>query len=1032
MFEGTGARQVDVPTYPFNHQRYWLDTATDTGDVTAAGLYASDHPLLGAAMLLADGDGALLTGRLTAGTPGWLADHQVFGSVLVPGTALLDLVLAAGRRVGAGGVEELILREPLVIPSQGGVRLQVRVAAADDMGRRAVTVYAQPEDGDADDWCTHAEGTLAPAAESDTDADLALVTWPPSGADEIGIDGLYDALDHAGLSYGPAFRGLRRAWKRGDTVFAEVAIEAATDGFGLHPALFDAALHAIGAGGLLPGGDVRLPFAFTGVRITGAAPAELRVRLSSGEGADTVRLLLADGAGFPVAEVDALQLRPVTAGQLSRTADRLLFGVEWVAQEVAPEADRPVVMALGDPLPAPAPVVLVDATAPGAARDRSAALLGVLQRWLADPAWADSRLVVRTFGAAGAEISDPDGAALWGLVRSAQSEHPDRIHLLDGPEDVVYPVPQALVRDGVVRVPRLGRLQSRETADFGDGTAVVTGATGTLGRLVARHLVEAHGVRRLVLLSRSGRSVQIEGAQVRPVACDVADADAVAEALRGESVTAVVHAAGVLDDGMLESLTPERLDTVFRAKIDAVRNLVAATKDSSLSAFVVFSSAAGLFGNAGQANYAAANSFLDAYATQLRAEGVPATSLAWGLWDAGMGETLTGADRDRMRRGGVLPLTAEQGLAAFDAALGAGTPVVAPLMIDTAALRSASGAPALLRSLVSAPDPTRAITGTALGRQLAGLPAEQRVVAVLGLVRAQVADVLRYARAEDVDPERAFSELGFDSLTAVELRNRLAAATGLRLPSTLVFDYPNATVLAEHVGTELDGAASRAAVPTQRTRVDSEPIVIVGMACRFPGDVSSPDELWELVASGRDGIVPFPEDRGWDLENLYHPDPDHPGTSYAREGGFLRNAADFDPGLFGISPREALAMDPQHRLLLETSWETFERAGVDPRTLRGSRTGVFVGVMYDDYATVLEQAEAQVEGFLGTGGSIASGRVSYTFGLEGPAVTVDTACSSSLVALHLAVQALRNGECDAALAGGVTVMATPGTFVGFS
>ena len=501
------------------------------------------------------------------------------------------------------------------------------------------------------------------------------------------------------------------------------------------------------------------------------------------------------------------------------------------------------------------------------------------------------------------------------------------------------------------------------------------------------------------------------------------------------SLTGVVHTAGVLDDAPLDTLTAEQLERVLVPKVEGARNLHELT--SGLEQFVLFSSAGPLLGGHGQGNYAAANAYLDALAHTRRAQGLAGDVAGLGPVGAATAGWAGRSTRPRSRgwRASASPRSRTPTGSSSSTARSRPIERCSSPRSWTRARCCRSPAPGCSRrccagSCACPPAAVAAPTGS-LARRLALLPEAEWDAAVLQEVRTHVAAVLGQERPEAIDPAAAFKELGFDSLTAVELRNRLEQATGLRLPTTLVFDHPSTEAVARFVRERVDGT-ERAVVATSRQQVD-EPIAIVGMSCHLPGDVGSPDELWRLMTDGRDAITDFPADRGWDLERLYDPDPARAGRTYARGGGFLDGAGGFDPAFFGMSPREAAATDPQQRLLLEATWEAFEHAGIDPATLRGSDTGVFAGVMYHDYG-LNARSTADSEGYLTTGsaGSVASGRVAYTFGLVGPAVTIDTACSSSLVALHLACQALRSGECSLALAGGVTVMATPGVLISFA
>jgi mycoketide-CoA synthase len=1397
-----GGGFVELPTYAFDRRRFWLSGEGAGADAAGLGLETSEHALLGAVVELPASGAVMLTGRLSPGVQGWLADHAVSGVVVFPGAGFVELAIRAGDQVGCAVVDELTLQAPLILRAGdsglGSVAVQVVVGPADDSdesGHRSVSIFSRADPGSG--WVCHAEGVLS-SGSIEPGADLSV--WPPAGAIAVDPADGYAQLAARGYGYGPAFRGLTAAWVRGDEVFAEVTLPEAAggvSGFGVHPALLDAAMHALIVANQTSNhaGEVVLPFSWQGVSLHAAGASAVRARIAP-QGASgvsrAVSIELADGLGLPVLSVRAMVARPVSEQQLravvSGSGPDRLFEVVWspasgVGANVMPSYELFESVAAED-----GPVT--------GAYARTHQVLAAVQSWLTE---RDSGvLVVGTRGAmglVGEDITDLAGAAVWGLVRSAQTEHPGRIVLVDSDappdDDAVAAVlrvgeSQALLRGGTVYTPRvrgsrevdgllvppsdgpwrLGlssagtfenlRLEPVPNADaalepgwvrvalcavaanfrdimitlgmfthdgllggegagvvvevgpgvtefavgdsvygffpdgsgtlvpgdvrlllpkpadwsyaeaaaisavfttawmafvqladvkpgqrvlvhaaaggvgmaavqlarhlglevfatasrgkwdtlramgFDDdhisdsrscefedkfravtggggmdvvldslagefvdaslrlvapggvflemgktdirdpgvvaqeypgvryrafdlfepgrprmhqymldlaelfdagvlrplpvttfdmrraraalrylsqarhigkvvmtlpsgpggglasGTVLITGGTGMAGSTLARHLVAQHGVESLVLLSRRGpdapgsaelvAKLEAAGARAQVVACDAADRTALAEVIAGiPPLSGVIHAAGVLDDAVVTSLTPERVDAVLRAKVDAAWNLHELTRDLDLSAFVMFSSMAGLVGSSGQGNYGAANSFLDGLAAHRRVRGLPAISLGWGLWDQASAMTggLDAAGRARLGRDGILALSSDEAMELFDTALIVDQPFIAPARIDLSALRAhAIAVPPMFADLINAPTRRQvddslaaAKSKSALAHRLHGLPeAEQRAV-LLDLVRSHIATVLGNTAPEAIDPDKAFQELGFDSLTAVEMRNRLKTATGLSLSPTLIFDYPTPNGLADYIRAELAGAPQEIKhTPAVRSTGD-DPIAIVAMSCRYPGGINSPDDLWDMLTQRRDVLSEFPNDRGWNLAGLYNPDPDAAGTCYTRTGGFVDGVADFDSAFFGVAPSEALAMDPQQRLFLELSWEALERAGIEPGRLRGSATGVFAGIITQGYGmSGGASSSAAVEGFRLTGqsSSVASGRVSYVLGLEGPAVSVDTACSSSLVALHMAAQSLHSGECDLALAGGVTVNATPDIFVEFS
>ncbi|WP_340560324.1 type I polyketide synthase [Streptomyces sp. GSL17-111] len=838
---GVTGGHVELPTYAFDRQRYWAERPSAGAEVTGAGLTAVEHPFLLASTDLAVGDQLVLTGRVSLADDPWLADHAVFGNTVFPGAAFVEMALHAlgvdapdggGRAADGWGVEELTLQAPLILDEEE-VLLQIVLGAPEESGRRSIGIYSRAATAPPRSWTRHATGSLSATAPASPQDDAEPV-WPPEGAAPVAPDVFYPELAGRGYGYGAAFRGLTALWRGEEEVYGEIRLPAgvphATGRFGLHPAAFDAALHpmlSLLADASDAGGVTLLPYAWSGVTLHGPADAELRVRITR-KGPQEVSLRITGTDGRPVLTVDSLALMPASVEQLTgATAADDLYTVEWTAR---PEAAGAGSATAGAEFLHVEPDAREDV--PAAARRCAQDVLARVQERLRAKTPGRGPLVIvtrRAVAVSADETPDPSGAAVWGLVRAVLAEHPGRFALVDtdGTEESlrtletldVVAEPQLAVRGGLVRVPRLVAAPARSAQaappawDAG-GTVLVTGAGGALGRLAVRHLVAEHGVRHLLLLSRRGpdapgaaelaEELTALGAVVTQAACDVSDREALAEQVarvpETAPLTAVVHLAGVLDDAVAESMTPQQLDRVFAPKADAAWHLHELTRDLGLTAFVLYSSVVGTLGNAGQANYAAANAFLDAVAAGRRAEGWPALSLAWGPWELGMAGTLSEADLSRFRRGGMVPLSAARGTALFDAALTREPATVVPVALDREALRQRDTVPVLLRDMVdSRPQPAAEVAEPPVLARLAGLSQEEQVDELRSLLLSTAAEVLGYPDADDIDADMSFQEIGFDSLSGVEFRNQVKQDTGIQIPATVIFNYPTPAALAERL-----------------------------------------------------------------------------------------------------------------------------------------------------------------------------------------------------------------------------------------
>ncbi|WP_345475722.1 type I polyketide synthase, partial [Actinoallomurus oryzae] len=852
---------IPLPTYPFQHHTYWLYHGSPNG----SGQQATNHPILTATVQIPTTGAQLFTGQVSARTHPWLKDHAIHDTTLVPGSALIEMAAHVGAHTNTPHIEELTLENPVTIPDDAATEINLTVEAPDDDGERKITIHTRRADAEPDTpWTRNATGIL-----TTTPLPADAPAQPPADATPIDVTDFYPQLTERGYHYGPTFQGLTHAWQHdnGD-LYAQTTLPETTDthGYTIHPALLDAAIHALAL--TADGSDETpyLPFSWNDVAFHGTRATALRVHLHPIDDG-RYRITATDDLGQPVMTVNALALRPVDRAQLPTDNSRSsLFELQWAriaprkasacsyvlldeqktklsasfadAMSVHPDLDA-FVAALDDGSGIPDFAVWMcphksSANVPEDVHRLTRQTIGLLRDFLTNERLADCRLVVITRGAVSTgendAIEDLAQAAVWGLVRTAQAEHPDRIALIDVDGPTIEPAaaiasgePQVAIRDGHLLIPHIARTGASDDPIRFDPerTVLITGGTGVLGSAVARHLVAQHNALHLLLASRSGpnapgatelhQELTEHGAQVTITSCDTSKPEALTELLdtipHQHPLTAVIHAAGTLRDATITQLTNEQLDAVLTPKVDAAWHLHQLTKEMDLSAFVLFSSLAGTLGSPGQANYAAANTFLDALAHHRHTQGLPATSLAWGLWQqtSNMTAHLTTTDHGHVSTAGIVHLTTTEGLRLFTAALTHPRPTIIPANINVRRLDTGGDPHPLFREL--APAVARRSDGAPpnLRPQLADLPGPESEKRLLDIVRTSAANVLGHTNADTIVDTQTFKELGFDSLTAIQIRNRLATVTGLRLPATLIFDHPTPHALATHLHHQLTG-----------------------------------------------------------------------------------------------------------------------------------------------------------------------------------------------------------------------------------